>query len=231
MSNSQWFLLSIVLSVVTFSMIFYSDRILLTANTYFRNYFPEPLTSEEVLSRQKETKSSIKEAFADLGPFWKDGKGIVPASMTMSISVKSTWNPPFFMPVPQQWSSKVETVDTDFTRFTDRQNFFKAALKFNADRCSKQLRKTLMKQFDRYLNRYARWGGGKMENPTYYYATLEDQHLVGLLMRLTGHGYLTISDFSIKPNKRVAGSNIFDDFANAQIKRYSKRRACSNASN
>lgn len=194
--------------------------------------YEEDIPPEEMKAQLDKLRADLRIAYKDIGPYWKVGKSIVPASPDDKSPppVPSMPNGPYFMPLPSTTYYGAEIVKEDlfYSRFARRRAVLRGLLALNEDRCSKTLRPPVLHAFKRYqVHVYHHWAYEEMGTP-YYYATIDDQHLVGLLYGLVWKGYLTWGDLPRPSFATPFRPGVFASQADGELlkREFNKRRAC-----
>lgn len=192
--------------------------------------YEEDMPPEEIKANLDRTRASLRTAYKDIGPYWEVGKSIVPSSFSDTSPPPVPRMPygPFFLPIPTPIAVEVAKEDLDYRRFNKRRAVLEALLALNEDRCSRTLRRPVLKAFKVYqAHFYHSIAYGEPDTP-HYYATINDQHLAGLLYGLVWKGYLTWDDLPRPPFAAPfkGGFTMSQSDAEFLKREFKKRRAC-----
>lgn len=192
--------------------------------------YEEDIPQEEIKSDLDRMRKQLRTAYGDIGPYWKVGRSIVPSSPDDGNPppVPSMPYGPFFLPIPSPMFAEVAKEDFDYNRFRRRKAALEALLALNAKRCSAALRRPVLKAFKQYQKHFYHSIAYEKPDIPHYYATINDQHLVGLLYGLVWKGYLTWDDLPRPPFAAPFKGGFAVGRSDAAILKneFKKRRAC-----
>ncbi len=192
--------------------------------------YEEDMPREEIKADLDRIRKELRIAYGDIGPYWKAGKSIVPTSPDDKSPppVASMPYGPFFMPTPTVFYGEIAKEDFDYGRYKRRMTLLQALLALNENRCSAKLRRPVVKAFKRYQFRFYHHMAYDDPSIPHYYATINDQHIVGLLYGLALKGYLTWDDLPRPPFAAPYSGGFGVGRAGGIVmeREFRKRRAC-----
>ena len=192
--------------------------------------YEEDMPPEKIKDDLDRMRKELRTAYGDIGPYWKVGRSIVPSSPddTSPPAVPSMPYGPFFLPIPSPLFAEVAKEDFDYSRFKRRKAVLEALLALNEERCSAALRRPLLKAFKRYQVHFYHSIAYEKPDIPHYYATINDQHLAGLLYGLVWKGYLTWDDLPRPPFAAPFQGGFGVGRAGGIVveREFKKRRAC-----